>query len=83
MTLGWKTSLTDEVSEPFMRSGTMHIFAITGALQPQKFAVNLLPIFPSVTRSPCYWPKIPSLTHTTGLLVARPQNTLSADANEF
>ena len=30
MTLGWKTSLTDEVSEPFMRSGTMHIFAISG-----------------------------------------------------
>lgn len=30
MALGWKTALTDEVSEPFMRSGTMHIFAISG-----------------------------------------------------
>jgi competence protein ComEC len=30
MTLGRKTALTDEVSEPFMRSGTMHIFAISG-----------------------------------------------------
>ncbi|MEY2408546.1 MAG: competence protein ComEC, partial [Verrucomicrobiota bacterium] len=30
MTLGWKTALTSEVSEPFMRSGTMHIFAISG-----------------------------------------------------
>ncbi len=30
MTLGWKTGLTNEVSEPFMRSGTMHIFAISG-----------------------------------------------------
>lgn len=30
MTLGWKTALTDEVSEPFMKSGTMHIFAISG-----------------------------------------------------
>jgi ComEC/Rec2-related protein len=30
MTLGWKTGLTSEVSEPFMRSGTMHIFAISG-----------------------------------------------------
>ncbi len=30
MTLGWKTALTDEVAEPFMRSGTMHIFAISG-----------------------------------------------------
>ncbi len=30
MTLGQKTALNDEVSEPFMRSGTMHIFAISG-----------------------------------------------------
>lgn len=30
MILGWKTGLTDEVEEPFMRSGTMHIFAISG-----------------------------------------------------
>ena len=30
MTLGWKTPLTDPVSEPFMRTGTMHVFAISG-----------------------------------------------------
>ncbi|MCX6896583.1 MAG: ComEC/Rec2 family competence protein [Verrucomicrobia bacterium] len=30
MTLGWKSALTGEVAEPFMRSGTMHIFAISG-----------------------------------------------------
>ena len=30
MTLGWKTALSDDVSEPFMKSGTMHIFAISG-----------------------------------------------------
>ena len=30
MTLGWKTALTSEVSAPFMQSGTMHIFAISG-----------------------------------------------------
>ncbi len=30
MTLGWKEAFTDELSEPFMRSGTMHIFAISG-----------------------------------------------------
>jgi ComEC/Rec2-related protein len=30
MTLGWRTALTNEVNEPFMRSGTMHIFAISG-----------------------------------------------------
>lgn len=30
MTLGQKTALNDDVSEPFMRSGTLHIFAISG-----------------------------------------------------
>lgn len=30
MVLGWRTALTDEVEEPFMRSGTMHLFAISG-----------------------------------------------------
>ncbi|MBU6401082.1 MAG: ComEC/Rec2 family competence protein [Verrucomicrobia bacterium] len=30
MTLGWTTALTGEVSQPFMCTGTMHIFAISG-----------------------------------------------------
>lgn len=30
MTLGCRTALTDEVSAPFMYTGTMHIFAISG-----------------------------------------------------
>jgi len=30
MTLGWKTALTDEIEAPFMKSGTMHVFAISG-----------------------------------------------------
>jgi ComEC/Rec2-related protein len=30
MALGWRTALTQEVSEPFMQTGTMHIFAISG-----------------------------------------------------
>jgi competence protein ComEC len=30
MSLGWKAGLTNETYEPFMRSGTMHIFAISG-----------------------------------------------------
>lgn len=30
MVLGWRTALTDEVAEPFMQSGTMHVFAISG-----------------------------------------------------
>ena len=30
LTLGWKTALTDEVSEPFVRAATYHIFAVDG-----------------------------------------------------
>jgi len=30
MTLGWRTGLMEGVYEPFMHSGTMHIFAISG-----------------------------------------------------
>jgi competence protein ComEC len=30
MTLGWKTALNGETTEPFMRSGTLHVFAISG-----------------------------------------------------
>ena len=30
MTLGWRTAFTGDVSEPFLRAGTMHLFAIDG-----------------------------------------------------
>ena len=30
MSLGWRTALNGEVKEPFMHSGTMHLFAISG-----------------------------------------------------
>ncbi len=30
MALGWRTALTDEVDDVFMRSGTIHVFAISG-----------------------------------------------------
>jgi len=30
MTLGWRTALTADISEPFLRAGTMHLFAIDG-----------------------------------------------------
>ncbi|MDG2212678.1 MAG: ComEC/Rec2 family competence protein, partial [Verrucomicrobiota bacterium] len=30
MSLGWRTGLTGKTAEPFMRSGTMHLFAISG-----------------------------------------------------
>ncbi|MBI5383705.1 MAG: ComEC/Rec2 family competence protein [Verrucomicrobia bacterium] len=54
MVLGWKTALTGEVSEPFMRSGTMHIFAISG-LHIALIAGILLALFRlfNVPRSAC------------------------------
>ena len=30
MTLGWRTAFTGDISEPFLRSGTQHMFAIDG-----------------------------------------------------
>ena len=30
MTLGWRTALSGDISEPFLRAGTMHLFAIDG-----------------------------------------------------
>ncbi len=30
MALGWRPGLSNEVSEPFMRTGTLHVFAISG-----------------------------------------------------
>jgi len=30
MTLGWRTAFTGNISEPFLRAGTMHMFAIDG-----------------------------------------------------
>jgi hypothetical protein len=30
LTLGWKTALTEEVSEPFVQAATYHIFAVDG-----------------------------------------------------
>ncbi len=30
MTLGWRTAFTGDISEPYLRAGTMHLFAIDG-----------------------------------------------------
>ena len=68
MTLGWKTALTDEVSEPFMRSGTMHIFAISGlhiALIAGIF-VSLFRVF-TVPRGACGLVVIPLIWAYTGV----------------
>ena len=68
MTLGWKTALTDEVSEPFMRSGTMHIFAISG-LHIALIAgilVSLFRVF-TVPRGACGLVVIPLIWAYTGV----------------
>lgn len=53
MTLGWKTALTGEVNDPFMKSGTMHIFAISG-LHIALIAGILVSLL-RVTRVPRAW----------------------------
>jgi len=60
MALGWTTALTGEVSQPFMRTGTMHIFAISG-LHIALIAgilVALLRLL-QVPRGACGWLVIP------------------------
>src|SRR5258705_5065733 len=60
MTLGWQTALTSEVSEPFMRTGTMHIFAISG-LHIALIAgilVSLLRVL-QIPRGLCGWMVVP------------------------
>jgi len=60
MTLGWKTALTGEVSEPFVRTGTMHIFAISGLhiVLITGILVALLRVL-QVPRSACGWVVVP------------------------
>lgn len=60
MALGWKTPLTGEINEIFMRSGTMHVFAISG-LHIGLIAwilVELLRLF-RLSRAGCGWIAIP------------------------
>ncbi len=62
MVLGWKTALTGEVSEPFMRTGTLHIFAISG-LHVALIAGILLEVLRLflVPRAVCGWLIVPLL----------------------
>ena len=68
MTLGWKTGLTGEVAEPFMRSGTMHIFAISGLhiALIAAMLVMILRVF-GVPRSACGLIVIPLIWIYTGI----------------
>ena len=80
MALGWTTALTQEVSEPFMRTGTMHIFAISG-LHIALIAgilVALLRVV-QIPRAVCGWLVIPliwSYTAATGWQPSAIRSTL-------
>src|SRR5207237_2363324 len=41
LTLGWKPVLTEEVSEPFIRAATYHIFAVDGLRMAIIFGILL------------------------------------------
>ena len=80
MVLGWTTALTSEVSAPFMRSGTMHIFAISG-LHIALIAgilVNLLRVL-QIPRTACGLVVIPAIwfyTAATGWQASAIRSTI-------
>ena len=56
MTLGWKTALTDEVAEPFMRSGTMVDFSFpTTHYFHHEETANCLLLHPLLNTRPSSW----------------------------
>ncbi|MCL5096322.1 MAG: ComEC/Rec2 family competence protein [Candidatus Omnitrophica bacterium] len=80
MALGWKTGLTGEVSQPFMRTGTMHIFAISGLhiAMIAGILVSLLRVG-RMPRGACGWIVIPSIwfyTAATGWQPSAIRSTL-------
>ncbi len=68
LALGWKTGLTNEVSESFMRTGTMHIFAISGLhmVLIAGILVSLLRVA-RIPRGVCGWLVIPAIWFYTGV----------------
>jgi predicted membrane metal-binding protein len=67
MALGWTTALTGEVSEPFTKTGTMHIFAISG-LHIALIAGILVAVLRvlRISRGFCGWLVIPLIWFYTG-----------------
>lgn len=87
MTLGWKTALTGEVSEPFMRSGTMHVFAISGLHIALIAAILVasLKLF-RLRRTTCAWIVIPliwSYTMATGWQASAIRSTIMSSVIIF
>ena len=68
LTLGWKPALTEEVSEPFVRAATYHIFAVDGLRMAIIFAVffGLLRAM-NLPRGICGLVLIPLIWFYTGL----------------
>ena len=68
LALGWKTGLTNEVSESFMRTGTMHIFAISGLhmVLIAGILVSVLRVI-RIPRGVCGWVVIPAIWFYTGV----------------
>src|SRR5688572_22646608 len=87
MTLGWKTALSGEVSEPFMRSGTMHVFAISGLHIALIAAILVasLKLF-GFRRATCAWIVIPliwSYTAATGWQASAIRSTIMSSVIIF
>src|SRR5205823_12883985 len=68
LTLGWKPALTEEVSEPFIRAATYHIFAVDGLRMAIIFGIffGLLRAI-SVPRAVCGMLLIPLIWFYTAL----------------
>src|SRR5205085_5116185 len=68
LTLGWKPALTEEVSEPFVRAATYHIFAVDGLRMAIIFGIffGLLRAI-SVPRAVCGLVLIPLIWFYTAL----------------
>ena len=80
MTLGWKTALSGDVPEPFMRSGTMHVFAISG-LHIALIAGLLVALFRvlKIPRGVCAWVVVPLIwfyTIVTGFQASAVRSTI-------
>lgn len=62
MALGWKTALTPAVTQPFLQTGTLHIFAISGlhVALIAEVLVQLLKLI-RIPRRRCGWVVIPAL----------------------
>jgi competence protein ComEC len=68
LTLGWKTALTEEVSEPFVQAATYHIFAVDGLRMAIIFGIFFYLLRAvGLSRAVCGLGLLPLLWFYTGL----------------